>query len=92
MVDEKRGPHPGTPQARHGGEAVKRKYGAKFYAEIGRKGGEAVRQEKGPAFYTQIGKKGGEATKRSHGSEFYAEIGRKGGAKGHTKGPRRTGI
>jgi len=41
MVDEKRGPHPGTPQARHGGEAVKRKYGAKFYAEIGRKGGEA---------------------------------------------------
>jgi uncharacterized protein len=74
MVDEKRGPQPGTPQARHGGEAVKQKYGAKFYSQIGKKGGEAVKQEKGPEFYAQIGKKGGEATKRSHGSKFYAEI------------------
>ncbi|HLQ31080.1 MAG TPA: hypothetical protein VK457_00185 [Chloroflexota bacterium] len=89
MVDEKRGPQPGTPQARHGGEAVKQKYGAKFYSQIGKKGGEAVKLEKGPEFYAQIGKKGGEATKRSHGSKFYAEIGRKGGEKGGAKGSRR---
>ena len=64
MVDEKRGPQPGTPQARHGGEAVKQKYGAKFYSQIGKKGGKAVSQDR--AHMAAIGKRGGE--RRGSGS------------------------
>jgi general stress protein YciG len=50
----KRGPQPGTPHARRGGEAVKQKYGPKFYSEIGKKGGEAAKQKYGPEFYAEI--------------------------------------
>jgi general stress protein YciG len=62
-----------------GGEAVKAKYGPKFYAKIGKMGGDAVSQERGKEFYSEIGKKGGNAVKKTHGSEFYSEIGKKGG-------------
>jgi uncharacterized protein len=84
----RKGPRPGTPEARRGGEAVKEKYGVDWYSQIGKMGGEFVKQERGTEFYAQIGKKGGEMTKRAHGSRFYAEIGRKGGLKPGSKRPR----
>lgn len=44
---------------RRGGEAVKKKYGAEFYAQIGRLGGERTKQKYGVEFYAEIGKRGG---------------------------------
>ena len=43
-----------------GGEVVKLRYGAEFYAEIGRKGGEATKKRHGSRFYEEIGQKGGQ--------------------------------
>lgn len=77
----KRGPAAGTEKAKHGGQAVREKYGPDFYARIGKKGGETVKQ-RGPAFFAEIGRKGGEATKRSQGVEFYSRIGKAGGEAG----------
>ncbi|MBV8084597.1 MAG: hypothetical protein JO247_07255 [Chloroflexi bacterium] len=82
---KKPGPVPGTANARHGGDAVKAKYGSEYFATIGRKGGEAVRQDRGAGFFATIGTKGGVATKRTHGQEFYADIGRKGGLRHGSK-------
>ncbi len=79
----KKGPAPGSPAARRGGNAVRAKYGVDFYAQIGKLGGDAVKQAKGADFYSQIGHKGGETTKRNHGPEYYVEIGRKGGHRRH---------
>jgi len=79
MVGKKRGPKPGTPQAKHGGEAVKAKYGSAYYAEIGKKGGAAVKEAHGFEHYSEIGKKGGAVTGERHGSEHYSRIGTKGG-------------
>lgn len=45
---------------RKGGEAVKKKYGAKFYRDIGRRGGEKIKATRGSAFYAEIGRRGGE--------------------------------
>ncbi len=56
---------------RKGGEAVKQKYGAKFYQDIGRKGGETVRRERGSEFYAEIGRKGGEARGSRDGQTAY---------------------
>ena len=75
----KRGPKPGTAEARRGGEAVRAKYGREFFSSIGKKGGDTVRREHGSDFYAKIGKKGGETTKARQGHEFYARIGKKGG-------------
>jgi general stress protein YciG len=75
----KRGPQPGTPQAKRGGEKVKEKYGAEFYKMIGKKGGDAVKKKYGPNFYEEIGKKGGDTTRERHGVEFFEKIGKKGG-------------
>ena len=47
-----------------GGETVKRKYGAGYYAEIGKKGGQSVKAKHGPDYYARIGRKGGSAKKR----------------------------
>ena len=53
----KRGPKPGTAEARRGGEAVRAKYGREFFSSIGKKGGDTVRREHGSDFYAKIGKK-----------------------------------
>jgi general stress protein YciG len=82
MANNKRGPEPGSPKAKHGGQAVRAKYGPEFYSRIGKKGGEKVKEKRGPQFYAEIGKKGGESTKRQQGSEFYSRIGKKGGEHG----------
>lgn len=74
----KRGPKPGTPQARHGGEAVKAKYGIEHYRHLGQIGGAAVRDS--GMDYAIIGSKGGNATKARYGVEHFREAGRKGGA------------
>lgn len=77
----KRGPKPGTPAARHGGEAVREKYGSAFYAEIGKKGGNMVKADLGMEHYARIGEKGGKATRDKLGPEHYARIGRIGGSR-----------
>jgi len=43
MTNSKRGPEPGSQKAKHGGQAVREKYGAEFYSKIGKKGGERGR-------------------------------------------------
>jgi len=82
MAGKKTGPKPGTPQAKRGGKAVKAKYGAAYYAEIGKKGGTVVSEARGPEFYREIGKKGGTVTTERHGREHYVRIGTKGGNAG----------
>ncbi len=57
MVGKKRGPKPGTLQAKHGGESVKAKYGTEFYAAIGKKGGAIVSETRGPEFYREMGRR-----------------------------------
>jgi general stress protein YciG len=79
---KRRGPVPGSEQARRGGSAVREKYGVEFYARIGKQGGTAVKQKRGPDFYSEIGHKGGAATAAKHGTEFYSRIGKKGGERG----------
>jgi general stress protein YciG len=80
---KRRGPAPGSEEARRGGTSVREKYGVDFYARIGKQGGEAVKQQRGSGFYAQIGHKGGAATKAKYGKEFYSRIGKKGGEHGH---------
>jgi uncharacterized protein len=80
VANQKRGPRPGSPQAKRGGQAVSVKYGKDYYTEIGKKGGRAVKEKHGADFYSQIGRKGGNTTKARHSSTFYSEIGRKGGS------------
>ena len=48
-----------------GGDIVKSRYGAQFYAEIGRKGGESTKRRHGSEFYGAIGHKGGLHTKHT---------------------------
>jgi general stress protein YciG len=79
---KRRGPAPGTEQARHGGAAVREKYGAEFYSRIGKQGGTAVKQKRGPTYYAEIGHKGGAATAAKYGADFYRRIGKKGGERG----------
>jgi general stress protein YciG len=79
---KRRGPVPGTEQARHGGDSVRKKYGVEFYSRIGKQGGETVKQKRGTAYYAEIGHKGGAATAAKHGPEFYSRIGKKGGERG----------
>ncbi len=86
----KRGPVAGTEEARRGGRAVREKYGAEFFARIGKKGGDTVRRQHGSEFYTEIGRKGGETTKKRRGSAFYATIGKKGGQSNHAHATKRT--
>ena len=66
--------------AKHGGQAVRDKYGLDFFAQIGKIGGQTVKERRGPEFYAQIGRQGGESTKKKYGSDFYSQIGRKGGS------------
>ncbi|MBV9119538.1 MAG: general stress protein [Chloroflexi bacterium] len=80
VANQKRGPRPGSPQAKRGGQAVSSKYGRDYYTEIGKKGGRAVKEKHGADFYSSIGRKGGNTTKERQGSGFYSEIGRKGGS------------
>jgi general stress protein YciG len=44
-----------------GGEAVKKKYGHKFYSDIGRKGGQAAQAQRSPQERSDIGRKGGQS-------------------------------
>ena len=78
-MTHKRGPVAGTEEARHGGQAVRAKYGPDFFARIGKKGGETMKQ-RGPAYFAEIGRKGGESTKRTQGAAHYSRIGKAGGA------------
>ena len=55
----KRGPEPGSEKAKRGGQAVREKYGADFYRQIGQKGGQSVKAQRGSTFYAEIGRKGG---------------------------------
>jgi len=48
MADRKGGSIPGTPNARHGGQATKAKYGTEHYSRLGKKGGTAVKEAYGP--------------------------------------------
>ncbi len=66
--------------SKHGGQAVRDKYGLDFFAQIGKRGGQTVKERRGPEFYAQIGKRGGESTKKKYGADFYSQIGRKGGS------------
>ena len=77
-MSTKRGPVAGTEVAKHGGQAVKAKYGPEFFARIGKKGGATMKQ-RGPDYFAEIGRKGGEATKQKHGSALYARAGKAGG-------------
>jgi len=79
MAARKSGPTPGTPNARHGGEATKAKYGTEHYSRLGKKGGTAVKEAYGPEHYSEIGKKGGAVTNERHGNEHYSRIGAMGG-------------
>jgi general stress protein YciG len=72
--------HTESAPAKHGGQAVRDKYGLDFFAQIGKRGGQTVKERRGPEFYAQIGRRGGESTKQKYGSNFYSEIGRKGGS------------
>jgi general stress protein YciG len=80
---KRRGPAPGSEQARRGGDRVREKYGVDFYSRIGKQGGDAVKQKRGSSFYSEIGHKGGATTASKHGPEFYSRIGKKGGERGH---------
>jgi len=77
----KRGPKPGTPEARRGGQATRDKYGPEHFREIGTKGRED-RRRRGPAFSVETGRRGGEATKARMGPDYYARIGQLGGSAG----------
>jgi len=73
-----------------GGQAVLRRYGARFYSAIGARGGETVVEERGIDYMQDIGRRGGAATRQRYGPEHYAEIGRKGGQAGRgRKRPRK---
>ena len=57
-----RGPKPGSPNAKNGGNAVKEKYGKDYYKKIGTKGGAATKET---ADYNKMGTKGGNTTKEN---------------------------
>ncbi|HET9109944.1 MAG TPA: hypothetical protein VFN78_03870, partial [Ktedonobacterales bacterium] len=75
----RRGPRPGTESARHGGLAVRDKYGSEFFAKIGAKGGKSVSSQHGAEFYAGIGHRGGSSTRDRLGVAHYERIGRMGG-------------
>jgi general stress protein YciG len=52
---------PDAEKARHGGLAVRDKYGPEYYRELGRKGGQQTKARYGVEHYTRIGKRGGAA-------------------------------
>jgi len=64
MADRKGGSIPGTPQAKHGGEAVKAKYGTEYYSRLGKKGGLVTSERHGSEHFVRIGTKGGNAGKQ----------------------------
>ena len=82
MAVRKSEPTPGTPNARHGGEATKAKYGTEYYSRLGKKGGAVVKETYGPDHYSEIGTKGGAVTNERHGNEHYSRIGAMGGNAG----------
>jgi general stress protein YciG len=82
VSERRRGPITGTPQAKHGGDAVRERYGREYYQRIGKKGGERLRATRDAEYYREIGRRGGEATHERHGTEFYSRIGKAGGSKG----------
>ncbi len=86
----KRGPKPGTAEAKHGGQATRDKYGPEHFRELGKRGGQAVREHYSLEHFAEIGRKGGEVTKERHGGELYARIGKLGGSagKGVPRAPR----
>lgn len=55
------GMSPDAEKARHGGLAVRDKYGPEYYRELGRKGGQQTKARYGAEHYTRIGKRGGAA-------------------------------
>ncbi|GEM_PF-1206875 len=86
----KRGPKPGTPEAKRGGQAVREKYGPEHFREIGKQGGQVLSERYGPEHFVAIGRKGGEVTKERHGGALYRRIGKLGGSagKGVQRAPR----
>ncbi len=40
----RRGPEPGSDNAKNGGNAVKQRYGTDYYSKIGKKGGARVKE------------------------------------------------
>jgi general stress protein YciG len=79
-ASHKRGPAPGTEEAKRGGKAVREKLGLEHYQRIGKMGGAAVKKRKGLDFYREIGQRGGEMTRQRHGLEHYIHIGHIGGS------------
>ena len=75
----RRGPRAGSENARHGGMAVREKYGPDYFATIGAKGGRTARERHGAEFYAEIGRRGGVRTRDTLGVAHYERIGRMGG-------------
>lgn len=46
-----------------GGDNTKKKYGKKYYVEIGQKGGETIKKKYGNSYYSELGKKGAKRIK-----------------------------
>jgi general stress protein YciG len=82
MPPKKRGPAPGSEEAKRGGQAIRAKYGSEYFRQLGLKSVQSVRGKRTPAFYEEIGRKGGEITKAKYGLDYYRRIGKAGGEKG----------
>ncbi len=78
----------GTPQAKHGGQATRDKYGPEHYRALGKLAGAAIRERRGSEFFAQIGRKGGQATRDRHGVEHFSRIGAAGGSAPHASRER----
>ena len=79
---QRRGPKSGTSRPRHGGLALKLKYGPDYFAQIGKRGGQATKASQGPNYFRALGTKGGNATIRNHGSELFERLAEQSHAQG----------
>ncbi|MDO8429238.1 MAG: hypothetical protein Q7S88_01285 [Candidatus Daviesbacteria bacterium] len=66
---------------KRGGNKVKEKYGADYYAKIGKKGGGVLASRKGKEFYKENGRKAGQIVFEKYGRELYVTMGKISGAK-----------
>lgn len=67
MATSKRGPVPGSEHAKHGGQAVRAKYGADYFRQIGQKGGQRVKEKQGPTSTRRLAAKVGKRPRRTTG-------------------------
>lgn len=79
VLKHKAGAEPGTEKAKHGGQAVLRKYGPEYFQRLSVLGGEAMCRKYGTDFWKKIGKAGGEVLKQKYGPNHYFQMGKKSG-------------